>query len=229
MPLGRRGFGLSGPAWLGWHCWGLGAEGLRTPNPASPRRRTRWALVSGSGEPQPSSRAQGASGSPAPLCPTSSGGLGAKTACVAFLSKGAVGLMWAPRGAFPVPLQTAGPRSSVGAFWERVLGVAWPSLARVALPGPWRRRFSQAQSCFPAKENTLGVGFRLRRAPAKQQSPGSQWQPSPALPNGVRRPGWENGLRCFPEQRRGGPCVCCPRSFSCPFADCSLQELVWCR
>ena len=49
--------------------------------------------VSGSRDPQPSSRAQGAKGSPAPLCPKSSGGLGAKTACVAFLSKGAVGLV----------------------------------------------------------------------------------------------------------------------------------------
>ena len=38
-------------------------------------------------------RAQGAGGSPSPLFPTSSGGLGAKTACVAFLRKGAVGLV----------------------------------------------------------------------------------------------------------------------------------------
>ena len=91
--LGDRCSVLRGRAWLGWHCWGLGAEGLRTPNPASPRRRTRWEWVSGSGDPQPSSRAQGAKGSPAPLCPKSSGGLGAKTACVAFLSKGAVGLV----------------------------------------------------------------------------------------------------------------------------------------
>ena len=90
---GHGSWVLRCPAGLGGHCRGLGAEGLRTPNPASPRRRTRWEWVSGSGDPQPSSRAQGAKGSPAPLCPKSSGGLGAKTACVAFLSKGAVGLV----------------------------------------------------------------------------------------------------------------------------------------
>ena len=111
---------------------------------------------------------------------------------------------------------------------RRGFGAERSSLARVALLGPGRRRSSHAQSCFPAKENTLGVGFRLRRAPAKQQSPGSQWQNSPTLPNGVRRPGWENGLRCFPEQRRGGADVGSPRSFSCPFADCRTQELGWC-
>ena len=65
------------PVGLGGHCRGLGAECLRTPNPASTRRRTRLKWVSGSGDPQQSSRAQGARGSPAPLCPTSSGGLGA--------------------------------------------------------------------------------------------------------------------------------------------------------
>ena len=63
-------------------------------------------------------RAQGARGSPSPLFPTSSGGLGAKTACVAFLSKGAVGLVCAARRAFQGPLQTAAPRSSVGAVGE---------------------------------------------------------------------------------------------------------------
>ena len=82
----RWGLGAERPSWPRGHGWGLGAEGLRAPNPASPRRRTRGEWVSGTGEPQQSSRAQGARGSPAPLCPLESGGPGAKTACVAFLS-----------------------------------------------------------------------------------------------------------------------------------------------
>ena len=83
-------------------------------------------------------------------------------------------------------------------------------------------------SCFPVKENTWGVGFRLRRPPAKQQGSGSQRQPSPALPDCERGAGCENGLHCLPEQSRGGAGVCSPRSFSCPFADCRAQELGWC-
>ena len=97
----RRGLGAEWPSWLRGHGWGLGAEGLRAPNPASPRRRTRGEWVSGTGDPQQSSRAQGARGSPAPLCPLESRGPGAKTACVAFLSPGALGLLLAARGDFP--------------------------------------------------------------------------------------------------------------------------------
>ena len=174
-------------------------------------------------------RAQGARGSPSPLFRTSSGGLAAKTACVAFLSKGAVGLvlLGEERFLFLCRLQT--PGSGWVPLGSRGLSTVQPSLARGALMGPARRRPSHAQSCFPTKENTLGVAFRLRRTPTKQQGPGSQRQPSPALPNGERPAGCEKGLRCFPEQSRGGAGVCSPRSFSCPFADCSTKELVWCH
>ena len=78
------------PTWLGLHCWGLGKKGLPTPSPAYPRRRSRWAWVSGSPDPQQSSRAQGARGSPAPLFTMVSSGLFAKTAYIAFQSRGAV-------------------------------------------------------------------------------------------------------------------------------------------
>ena len=82
----RRGLGAVLPTRLLGHGWGVGIEGLRAPNPASPPRRTRWEWVSCTRDPQQSSRAQGARGSPAPLCPLESGGPGAKTACFAFLS-----------------------------------------------------------------------------------------------------------------------------------------------
>ena len=108
------------------------------------------------------------------------------------------------------------------------LGADWPSFSRAVLLGHGRGRPTHIQSCFPVKENTLGVGFRLRRPPAKQQGPGGQRQPSPALPDMERQAGCQNGLRCFPEQRRGGAGVCCPKSVSSPFADCSAQELGWC-
>ena len=84
------------------------------------------------------------------------------------------------------------------------LGSQRPSLPRGSLLWLGQRRFLHAQSRVPKKENTLGVGFRLRRTPTKQQGPGSQRQPSPALPDGERPAGCENGLRCFTEQRWGG-------------------------
>ena len=187
MPLGRRGFGLSGPAWLGWHCWGLGAEGLRTPNPASPRRRTHWEWVSGSGEPQQSSRAQGARGSPAPLCPMESGGPAAKTACGAFLREAGWGCGFLPEESFP--LQNVAARSS---FWA--VGVTGPrrcvaEVAQGAWMGPWRRRPSGPQSCFPTKEELCVVGFGHRRPPAKQQVPTSLGSPTPLCPMESGGPG----------------------------------------
>ena len=80
---------------------------------------------------------------------------------------------------------------------RRGFGAERPSWARGALLGCLRKRPSHTQSCFPAKENTLGVGFRLQRPPAKQQGPGSQRQPSPALPDVQWRAGCINGLRAF--------------------------------
>src|SRR5512137_1213723 len=59
-PSVRRGLGAERPSWLRGHGWCLGTEGLGAPNPASPRRRTRGEWVSGTRDPQQSSRAQGA-------------------------------------------------------------------------------------------------------------------------------------------------------------------------
>ena len=59
-PSIRRSLGAERRSRLRGHGWGLGAEGLRAPNPASPRRRTRGEGVSGTGDTQQSSRAQGA-------------------------------------------------------------------------------------------------------------------------------------------------------------------------
>ena len=100
LPL-RQDLGAERPSWLRGHGWAQGAEGLRAPNPASPRRRTRWEWVSGAGDPQQSSRAQGSRGSPAPHRPMESAGPGGKTACTAFLSQCALGVWFAAQGEFP--------------------------------------------------------------------------------------------------------------------------------
>ena len=99
-----------------------------------------------------------------------------------------------------------------------------PELAQGAWLRRGPRRLSRAQSCFPAKENPSGVGFGRRRPPAKQQGPGSQGQPRPAVPSGEQRAGGESTLRCFPEPRRVGAVVAARRDF--PFAECSCQKLV---
>ena len=77
-PSVRRDLGAERPCWLRGYGWGLSAEGLRAPNPASPPRRTPGEWVSVAGDHQQSSRTQGARGSPAQLSPLESGGRGGK-------------------------------------------------------------------------------------------------------------------------------------------------------
>ena len=167
-PSVRRGLGAERPSWLRGHGCGLGAEGLRAPNPASPPRRTRGEWVSGTGDPQQSSRAQGARGSPAPLCPLESGGPGAKTACVAFLSRGALGLLIAARGDFPF---------AECSHQKLVLGRRSTDLALCALAGSGSMAAAWAEKAFarpillPCQGEPVGSGIRAPETPSKAAWP----------------------------------------------------------
>ena len=178
-PSVRRDLGAARPTCLRGHGWGLGAEGLRTPNPASPRRRTRGEWVSGTGDPQQSSRAQGA-GAVQPRFALWRGGAGAKKACVAFSIRGALGLWFAARGEF----RLAEYRCQKQVLRRQCDGVSALSgrAGSGCMAGARAQKPSHAQSCFPTKENPWGLPFESLRSPAKQQGPGSQGQPRPALP-----------------------------------------------
>ena len=112
-PSVRRGLGAERPSWLRGHGWGLGTEGLRAPNPASPRRRTRGEWVSDTGDPQQSSRAQGAWADQPRFAIWRGGCRGRKR--LAFLSRSEArwGCGLLPEESFP--LQNAAARSSFGA------------------------------------------------------------------------------------------------------------------
>ena len=114
-----------------------------------------------------------------------------ETACVEFLHRGKVRLWFAAGGEFPF----AGCSSQKLVLGRHCVGTS--ALSGLAGWGAWlgtgRRRPSRTQSCFPTKENPWGVGFGGRRSLAKQQGPGSQGQPRPALPSGEWRAGGENG------------------------------------
>ena len=105
-------------------------------------------------------------------------------------------------------------------MWSRCRA---PKLAPGGLLGSAPRRHLPPISCLSTKENTLGVGFQLRRPPAKQQGPGSQRQPRPSLAYGDQRPGGEKGKRCFAEQRPIGAVVCSLRRVSVS----RMQLLEW--
>ena len=50
----------------------------------------------------------------------------------------------------------------------------------------------------------MGSGFRAPEIPSKAAGPSELGQPNAGSPYEERRAGCQNGLRCFPQQRRGG-------------------------
>ena len=168
-PSVRPGLGAERPSWLRGHGWAQDAEGLRAPNPASPRRRTRWEWVSGAGDPEQSSRAQGARGSPAPHRPRESAGPGAKTACAAFLSRGALGLWFAALGEFPF----AGCSSQKLVLGRRCEGAS--ALSRRAgsggMAGDWAQKAVERPILLPHEGEPDGSGFWAPETPSKAAGP----------------------------------------------------------
>ena len=168
-PSVRRGLGAERPSWLRGHGWGLGAEGLCAPNPASPPRRTRGEWVSGTGDPQQSSRAQEARGSPAPLCPLESGGPGAKTACVAFLSRGALGLLLAARGDFPFA-QCSCQKLVLGRQCDGTSALSGRA-GSGGMAGAWAQKAFARPILLPHQGEPLGSGFRWPETLGKAVGP----------------------------------------------------------
>ena len=72
----------------------------------------------------------------------------------------------------------------------------------------------------------MGSVFGRRKLPAKQQGPGIQGQPSPALRYGERRAGVKT--TCVDYLRRGTVRLWFAAGGEFPFAECSSQKLVMC-
>ena len=166
--VGVTGLGAERPSWLRGHGWGLGAEGLRPPNPASPPRRTPGEWVSVAGDPRQSSRAQGAKGSPTPLCPLESRGPGAKTACVAFLSRGALG-MFAPRGDFPFA-ECSCQKLVLGRQCDGTSALSGRA-GSGGMAGAWAQKAFARPILLPRQGEPLGSGFQWPETPSKAAGP----------------------------------------------------------
>ena len=110
---------------------------------------------------------------------------------------------------------------------RRGLGAEWPSWLRGHGWGLGAGGFRAPNPAFPAKENPWGVRFGLRRPPGKQQGPGIQGQPSPALPNGEPKAGAKTA--CVDFLQRGTVRLWFVAQGEFPFAECSSQKLVMCH
>ena len=142
LPL-RRGLGTERQSWLRGHGWGLGAGGFRAPNPAFPAKENPWGVRFGLRRPPGKQQGPGSQRLPSPALPDLHWRAGCQNGLRAFLSIGAVGLVCAARRAFQVPLQTAAPRSSVGAVGETGPRCCAVQLVSGGIAGAW------AQNAFP--------------------------------------------------------------------------------
>ena len=79
------------------------------------------------------------------------------------------------------PLQNAARSIGFCALSEISPGWGPPELAMGRLLGPVQTGLLLAKLALSAKEKMFGVGFQLRRPPAKQQYPRSQRQPRPYM------------------------------------------------
>ena len=168
-PSVPRGLGAERPSWLRGHGCGLGAEGLRAPNPASPPRRTRGEWVSGAGDPEQSSRAQGARGSPDPHRPRESAGPGAKTACAAFLSGGALGLWFAALGEFPFA-GCSSKKLVLGCHCDRTSALSGRA-GSGGMAGAWAQTAFALPILLPHEGEHVRSGFRVPETPSKAAGP----------------------------------------------------------
>ena len=153
------------PSWLREHGCGVGREGFRAPNPASLPRRTRREWDSGAGDPQQSSRAQGARGSPAQLRPMESGGSVSKTDSGAFLSGGALGLWFAARGEFPFA-GCSSKKLVLGCHCDRTSALSGRA-GSGGMAGPRAQKAFVRPVLLAHEGEPVGSGFRAPETPSK--------------------------------------------------------------
>ena len=168
-PSLRRGLGAGQPSWLRGHGCGLGAEGLRAPNPASPRRRTRGQCDSGAGNPQQSSWAQGSRCSPAPHRPMESAGPGGENGLHCFPEPMRVGgVVCCPRRVSFCRMQL--PEALFGPSLPRVLSADRPSWLRGHGWGHGAEGFRKPNPTCP-RRRTRVESFRPPENPSKAAGP----------------------------------------------------------
>ena len=116
-----------------------------------------------------SSSAQGAKGSPAPLCLLENGGPGSKSACIAFLSQGALGLLLAAQGEFSI----AECRCQKLVLRRRCDGVSALSgrAGSGGMAGAWAQKAFARPILLPHEGEPVGIAFRAPEIPSKAAGP----------------------------------------------------------
>ena len=147
-------------------------------------------------------------GQPSPVRPMDSGGPGAKTTCVAFSIRGALGLWFAARGEFPF---------AECSCQKLVWGVPCDGASALSgragtggMAGDWAQNFFARPILPPHEGELMGTRFRALETPSNAAGPREPGAAPPRFALWRAEGQGENGLHCFPEPRRVGAVDCCP-------------------
>ena len=132
---------------------------------------------------------------PIPGSPYGDGGAGAENGLRCFLDPRRVGAVVCCPGEFPFA-ECSCQKIVWGRRYDGASALIGPA-GSGGMAGAWAQKASLAQSCFPTKNNTWGVGFGHRRPPAKQQGPGSRGRPVPVRPMEMGVPGLKTACVAF--------------------------------
>ena len=167
-PSVRRGLGAERPSWLRWHGWGLCAEGLRPPNLLPHEGKP---VGSGFRPPRPPAKQQGpgSKGQPSPALPYGEGGAGAKTACVAFWIRRALGLWFAARGDFPFA-ECSCQKLVLGRRCDGASALSGRAVSG-GMAGAWAQKGFARPILLPRQGEPVGSGFRAPETPSKAAGP----------------------------------------------------------
>ena len=124
---------------------------------------------SGAGNPQQSSRAQGARGSPAPLCPMESGGSAVKRDCVDILHGVMARLWFAAQGECPFA-ECSSQNLALGRRCEGASALSGQS-GSGGMAGGWAQKPFPHPILLPHEGEHVGIGFRTLESPSKAAGP----------------------------------------------------------
>ena len=164
----RWGLGAERPSWLRGHGWGLGAEGfarpILLPHEGEP-------VGSGFRAPETPSKAAGPreAWQPSPGSLYGERGPGAKMACVAFLSRGPLGLLFAARGDFPFA-EFSCQNLVLGCQCDGASALSGRA-GSVLMAGAWDQKAYARPIPLPRQGEPVGSGFRGPETPSKAAGP----------------------------------------------------------
>ena len=146
--------------------------GRRRPSSAQscfPAKENPWGVGFGNRRPPGNTQGPGRQERPRPALPSGERRAGGKTACVAFLSRGALGLLLDARGDFPFA-QCSCQKLVLARRCDGASSLSG-RVGSVGMAGAWAQKAFARPILLPRQGEPVGSGFRAAETPSKAAGP----------------------------------------------------------